>query len=151
MQPDASVTTEIRMLDAGDEAILGSVATDVFDGALNPALVTEFLGDPRHHLAVALDRGQVVGFASAVHYVHPDKPAELWINEVGVAPGHQGRGIGKAIIRALLQHARRVGCRKAWVLTDRSNEAAMRLYASAGGEEASQDSVMFTFHLDAER
>jgi hypothetical protein len=33
------------------------------------------------------------------------------------------------------------------VLTDRSNEAAMALYAAAGGETPS-DHVMFTFDLD---
>ena len=31
-----------------------------------------------------MDEEQIVGFASAVHYVHPDKPPELWINEMGV-------------------------------------------------------------------
>ena len=87
-------------------------------------------------------------FASGVHYVHPDKPSEMWINEVGVAPSHQGRGIGKAIMRTLLQHAKDLGCREAWVLTDRSNPAAMGLYASTGGEEAVRHQVMFTFFLD---
>ena len=142
------MTAEIRILNSSDEAILHNVALGVFDDAPIPALVAEFLGDARHHLAVAVEHGQVVGFASGVHYVHPDKPSELWINEVGVAPSHQGRGIGKAIIRQLLQHARRLGCREAWVLTDRSNEAAMRLYSSAGGAEAPRDQVMFTFFLD---
>jgi GNAT superfamily N-acetyltransferase len=98
-------------------------------------------------VAVAIDQGQVVGFASGVHYVHPDKPAELWINEVGVAASHQGRGLGGAVVRALLQHARRLGCREAWVLTDRTNSAAMRLYASTGGLEAEGDHVMFNFDL----
>jgi aminoglycoside 6'-N-acetyltransferase I len=111
-------------------------------------LAAEFLRDHRHHLAVAVEDGMVVGFASGVHYVHPDKPSEMWINEVGVAPRHQGRGLGKAVVRALLEHAKRLGCREAWVLTDRSNSAAMRLYASAGGEEAPGDHVMFNFALD---
>jgi ribosomal protein S18 acetylase RimI-like enzyme len=71
----------------------------------------------------------------------------LWINEVGVAESHQGRGIGKAVVRTLLQHARRLGCHEAWVLTDRSNDAAMRLYASAGGEEVEGDQVMFNSSL----
>ena len=127
--------------------MLEGVAVDVVDDAIQSALATEFLGDPRHHLAAAIDRGRIVGFASGVHYVHPDKPAELWINEVGVAETHQGRGIGKAVVRALLEHGRRLGCREAWVLTDRSNTAAMRLYASAGGEDAG-DHVMFNFALD---
>ncbi len=138
---------EIRILGPEDETLLRNVASGVFDHALTPALVAEFLRDERHHLAVAIEDKTVVGFASGVHYVHPDKPAELWINEVGVAPSHQGRGIGKAIIEALLEHAKRLGCREAWVLTDRKNQAAMRLYASTGGEEAPRDQVMFTYYL----
>ena len=142
------VSADIRILQSGDKAILNSIAADVFDNALEPALVTEFLRDDRHHLAVAIEDGQVVGFASGVHYVHPDKPPELWINEVGVAPSHHRRGIGKAIMGALLQHAKSLGCKEAWVLTERSNRAAMHFYASAGGEEAEGDQVMFTFFLE---
>lgn len=142
---------ETKMLDSSSRAMLMNVAPDVFDNDLNPQLVDEFLSDPRHHLAVSIDAGQVVGFASGVHYVHPDKPAELWINEVGVAPSHQGRGIGKAVVRALLQHGERLGCRQAWVLTEETNTAAMKLYASAGGNAEPAPSVMFTFTLGQRR
>jgi GNAT superfamily N-acetyltransferase len=146
---DNIVPWETRILHSSDRAMLENVVPGVFDNVLDSSLVAEFLGDDRHHLAVAVDGGQVIGFASAVHYVHPDKPPEMWINEVGVAADHQGRGIGKAVIRTLLQHGERLGCREAWVLTDRSNQAAMRLYASTGGQEAPQDQVMFTFFLNA--
>ena len=142
---------EIRILGPGDETLLRNVAAGVFDHALKPALVAEFLHDERHHLAVAIEDEKVRGFASGVHYVHPDKPAELWINEVGVAPSHQGRGIGKAIVEALLEHAKQLGCREAWVLTDRTNQAAIRLYASTGGKEAPHDQVMFTYFLNGKR
>ena len=137
----------LKVLQSSDAAVLANVAPDVFDGPLDPRLVTEFLNDGRHHLAVAVDQGVVVGMASGVHYIHPDKPSELWINEVGVAPSHQGKGIGKAVVQTLLQHGRSLGCREAWVLTNRSNQAAMRLYASTGGEASSDPEVMFTFQL----
>jgi ribosomal protein S18 acetylase RimI-like enzyme len=140
---------EIRVLTADDRAVLANVAPDVFDEAIDPRLAAEFLADPRHHLAVAIDGGQVVGFASGVHYVHPDKPAEMWINEVGVADSHQRRGLGQAVVRALLEHATRLGCREAWVLTDDTNAAAKKLYASCGGTAGAVPSVMFTFVLDA--
>jgi len=127
--------------------VLDHVAPGVFDDSIDPAATLTFLNDPRHHLAVALDAKLVVGFASAVHYAHPDKPSpELWINEIGVAPTHQGRGIGKALIAAVLNVARTLGCTDAWVLTDRDNERAMRLYESSGGI-ATHDHVMFTFRL----
>ena len=83
---------EIRVLRAGDEHVLDNVAEGVFDGPIDAALRSEFLRDPRHHLCLGIQDGIVVGFASAVHYVHPDKPPQLWINEVGVSASHQGRG-----------------------------------------------------------
>jgi GNAT superfamily N-acetyltransferase len=139
---------EVKILRAGDDDVLATVAPDVFDDAIEPRAVADFLADPRHHLAVAIEAGAVVGFVSAVHYVHPDKPApELWINEVGVASTQRGRKVATHLLGALLDHARALGCTEAWVLTDRGNHAAMRTYAAAGGVEESPDAVMFTFRL----
>ncbi len=142
------MTVEVRILRAGDEAVLDRVAEDTFDNAIIPAVARAFLADLRHHLAVAIDDGVVVGFASAVHYLHPDKARpELWINEVGVAETHQRRGLAKRLMAAILEAGRGLGCSEAWVLTERDNTPAMRLYASAGGIEAPKDAVMFTFFL----
>lgn len=63
-----------------------------------------------------------MGFISAVHYVHPNKPVELWLNEVG----YQGQGIGCEMMRAMLEHGRKLGCVNAWVLTNRENAGATR-------------------------
>jgi ribosomal protein S18 acetylase RimI-like enzyme len=130
---------EVKVLQRGDDRVLMSVAAEVFDKPIDARLTKEFLEDPRHHIAVAIDDGLVVGFASGVHYIHPDKPAELWINEVAVAPTHRRRGLGKAVIRALLEVGRAHNCKVAWVLTDRSNVAAMALYSSVGGTEGADE------------
>jgi GNAT superfamily N-acetyltransferase len=144
------MATKIKLLGPQDAGVLANVAPDVFDDAIDVARANEFLADPRHHLAVAVEDGWVVGFVSAVHYVHPDKPRpELWINEIGVAATHQRRGLGTRLLRALFAAARGLGCAEACVLTDRANTAAMRLYAVAGSTEAPTDHVMFTFKLDA--
>jgi aminoglycoside 6'-N-acetyltransferase I len=141
---------EIKLLRPQDAGVLANIAPDVFDDPI-AARADEFLADPRHHLAVAVEDGWVVGFVSAVHYVHPDKPRpELWINEVGVAATHRGRGLATRLLQAVFAVARGLGCAEAWVLTDRANTAAMRLYAAAGSTEAPTDHVMFTFKLDAE-
>jgi len=140
---------EIKILRPEDAAVLLAVGPDVFDDAVDPRVATEFLNDPRHHLVAAIDRGVVVGFASAVHYVHPDKRSpEMWINEVGVATTHRGRGVARAILQRLLEVARAIGCVEAWVLTDRTNEAALRLYKASGGIEAPSDQVMLTFRIE---
>jgi GNAT superfamily N-acetyltransferase len=140
-------TKHVILLGPGDARILERMAPDVFDHPLDPRLTAEFLADPRHHLAVSLDGDTVVGFASAVHYVHPDKPAELWINEVGVAPSHRRRGIGRDLLRTLLRTGAAFGCREAWVLTEPDNEAALQLYRSVGGVEAPGGSVMLSLPI----
>jgi ribosomal protein S18 acetylase RimI-like enzyme len=137
---------EVRILRAGDEHVLDDVAAGVFDHRVDDALRAEFLGDPRHHLCVGIEDGAVVGVASAVHYVHPDKPPQLWINEVGVAPSHRGRGIAKTVLRTLLDLGLELGCTEAWVLTDEDNAAARALYRSAAGVESAQ--IMVSFRLE---
>jgi aminoglycoside 6'-N-acetyltransferase I len=143
------MATEIRILRRGDESVLDRVAPHVFDHAVDPRATADFLSDERHHLAVAIEDGVVVAFASALHYLHPDQPRpELWINEIGVASTHRRRGLGKAVLRALCDVGRELGCSQAWVLTDRKNPPAMRLYRSAGGLEASHEQLMYCFPLD---
>ena len=140
---------QIKILRAEDAALLLAVGPDVFDDAVDPRAAAEFLNDPRHHLVAAIDAGAIVGFASAVHYVHPDKPSpEMWINEVGVATTYRGRGVASAILQRVIEVARINGCAEAWVVTDRTNEAALRLYKSNGGIEAPGDQVMLTFRLE---
>jgi ribosomal protein S18 acetylase RimI-like enzyme len=134
------MAVEIKILQRGDEGILMNVVPNLFDNPVDPELTREFVEDVRHHMAVAIDDGLVVGFASGVHYVHPDKLPELWINEVALAPTHRRRGLGKKLLQALLKRGRTCGCKTAWVLTYRNNAAATALYSSLGGKEGADDS-----------
>jgi len=139
---------EMKLLGPTDSHILNNVAEDVFDDPIVQSAAQEFLVDPRHRLMVALDNNIVVGFVSAVIYLHPDKAApELWINEIGVAPTHQRQGIGKTLLQAMLDNAKQSGCKEAWVLTERTNLAAMSMYRSVGGVESLPDPTMLTFTL----
>ncbi len=144
--PDSG-SPSIRLLGPADASMLANVAPGVFDNAIDARWTAEFLADFRHHLAVALIGDQVVGMASGVHYVHPDKPPELWVNEVAVAPAHQGQGIGRRLLEALFEHGRSLGCRQAWVATEPSNNVARRLYAAVGGKESAEPFVMVEFRL----
>lgn len=141
-------TVTIRVLGPDDAPVLDRVILGVFDNVIDPRWTAEFFADPRHHLAVALDGDSVVGMASGLHYVHPDKPPELFVNEVGVAPAYQNQGIGRRLLQALFDRGRELGCREAWVGTDQSNAAARRLYAAVGGTEDAEPTVLVWFSLE---
>jgi ribosomal protein S18 acetylase RimI-like enzyme len=135
----------VRLVEDGDQGLLEGVAPGVFDRGVDPRLADAFLRDPRHHLVGAIAEDRLVGFVSALDYWHPDKPRELWINEVGVAPAWQRQGVGTQLMQATLDHARAIDCVEAWVLTDSKNPAALALYRKVGGVESGTDLVMFTF------
>lgn len=139
-------SAEVRVLTPADAPLFEHIAEGVFDHEVQARLVDEFLSDPRHSLAAAIADGMIVGMASGVRYVHPDKPSELWINELGVSPAYQRRGLARLIMDALLAEGRRQGCREAWVLTDFDNVAARATYRSAGGVEGGPQ-LMVTFAL----
>ena len=130
--------TTIRQLELSEAPVLNNVADGVSDNPADPRWTREFFADPRHHIVVALDGETVVGMATGVHYVHPDKAPELFGNEVGVAPAHRQRGIGKEMLRTLLAHGRTLGCTGAWLGTEPDNVAARRLYQSLEGKEGKE-------------
>ncbi|MDO4245738.1 MAG: GNAT family N-acetyltransferase [Deinococcus sp.] len=140
---------QVRVLGPDEAHALNRVAPGVFDGPPRPDATVLFFDSDRHHLAVALADGLVVGMAGGFHYLHPDKAPELFINEVGVGDDWQGRGLGRRLVSALLAHARTLGCESAWTLTETGNLAARRLYLATGGEEQT-DVVMSVFDLCAE-
>lgn len=142
-----SASIQCRILRHGEAAVLERVADGVFGHPIDRACAEEVLTDARHHIAVAIDHGMVVGFASAVDYVHPDKPREMWINEVAVAPTHRAVGIGKRVLETLLAEAKSIGCVEAWVLTDADNAPANALYLSVGGQEERPGQRMYAFAL----
>lgn len=135
----------LKKLTKTDLHLLMNVVDDVFDNSVNENFSAEFLNDPRHHIIVALIDNQVIGFASAVHYIHPDKPTELWINEVGVASQHHNKGIAKAILQELFEVGKSLGCSVAWVLTEDDNLPANKLYQSVSGEKS--ETVLYEFKL----
>ncbi len=135
---------DICLLGPSDATVLDRLAPEVFDHDVQPDWCQDFLADPRHHLVVARADGVVVGMASAIDYIHPDKAPQLFINEVGVSPEYRRQGIGRRLMARLVELATELGCTEGWVLTDDENVAADRLYAAAGAELPPARTLMYT-------
>jgi ribosomal protein S18 acetylase RimI-like enzyme len=142
------MSIDILLLRADNAHLLQRVAADVFDEQIDERWTRRFLQDVSHHMMLAIDDDVVVGMASAVDYVHPDKAPQLWINEVGVASSHRRRGIGRMLIDALLAHGRTLGCTEAWLGTEHDNVPARALYESAGSKP--EPFVLYSFPLNCE-
>jgi ribosomal protein S18 acetylase RimI-like enzyme len=86
---------------------------------------------------VAVDgAGEVLGTVTVVRpgsaYAEISRPGELEFRMLAVAPSARGRGLGEALTRAVLDHARGLGIRKVVLSSLDSMHSAHRLYERLG-------------------
>jgi ribosomal protein S18 acetylase RimI-like enzyme len=143
------VEAEVRLVGPDDAALFDHVAEDVFDEPVDRARLAAYLAEPGHHMVVAIHGGVIVGQTAAVVHRHPDKPSELYIDEVGVAPEFRRRGIARRMLESMLDHGKSIGCEEAWVGTEPDNLPARGLYERRRrqGDEGAGAFVMYVFRL----
>jgi ribosomal protein S18 acetylase RimI-like enzyme len=127
------VSVELRRVTLDDCELFECVADDVFDEAIMPERLREYLAAPGHLMILAVDDGVVVGQCAAVIHRHPDKVTELYIDELGTAPSRQRQGIGRKMIDAMFEWGRELGCEESWLGTELDNVAANALYRAIHG------------------
>lgn len=134
---------DIILTGPGNAPLFDNLHDDVFDGPVRPDLLQEYLADPRLHMVVARVDGQIVGMITGLHHIHPDKPPQMWVNELGVATHVRRRGIATALMQALTDHARSLGCTEIWVVADPTDEAE-GFYESLGWARTGDRLAMFS-------
>ena len=85
----------------------------------------------------AWEGGELVGYACLYWHFSSLAAAEaVLMNDLFVAEGARGRGVGRALIEASLEIARERGARHLEWSTAPDNERAQRLYDSTGAERS---------------
>jgi ribosomal protein S18 acetylase RimI-like enzyme len=110
-------------------------ASELFDQPALRAASERFVSTPGHFMFLAYERGEPAGFVSGVEMIHPDKGAEMFLYELGVAEPFRGVGVATALVARLRELARERGCYGMWVLTDDDNAAALSTYRRAGASD----------------
>lgn len=119
----------------GDDnlAFLGHIAEDVFDYEIDPAHVAAYVRSADHALVVAVRDGVVIGQARAVLHRQPDSGADIYVDNLGVAPEAKRQGVATALVDALVAWGKALApCRSVWVATEPENAEANGFYAAHG-------------------
>lgn len=132
MTDEPSLSVEIRLVGPATTGLLARIADDVFDEPAHQAALATFAAEPGHALFVALADVGVVGQVRGMVHQQPDRRPDLYIDNLGVAPKWQRRGIGTRLIRALLAWGTERQCETVWVATETENGVAQAFYASLG-------------------
>lgn len=135
----------IRNLGPEDAHILDRVAEDVFDNPVEPNWAYGFLVTRVNEIVVALQAGEVIGFASGTVLMHPDKPNGFFINEVSTAETYRRQGIATRLLNRIIDLARDRGCEEIWLATEHDNAPARGLYRKLKATET-EGIVMYAFN-----
>jgi GNAT superfamily N-acetyltransferase len=92
---------------------------------------------PNYHVYVAVAGGEIVGAFELLimdNLGHLGAPSGV-VEDVAVAPGRQGQGIGKAMIQVAWQRCQEAGCYKMLLSSNLKRTQAHAFYESIGFEK----------------
>ena len=108
-----------------------------------------FLQRPENVLLLACQGDQVIGSLNGYSLGHPDRQSpQFLLYEIDVLPPFQKKGVGQALVNAFVDVARHSQAFEVWVLTNTSNEAAMKMYLKCGFNQKNKDDVMLNIMLE---
>jgi ribosomal protein S18 acetylase RimI-like enzyme len=107
-----------------------------------------FFDDEKNILLVSYLEHEPGGFLYA--YTLEDiksNQSKIFLYSIDVFHPFRRQGIASSLIEALKMIAREKGCREIFVMTNKANLAAMRLYEKTGGSVENNDDVLFVYAL----
>ena len=126
-------------LDTDAEAFSSFTPFWLFDGAA----YTEACGaTDRSRQRCVRDDGRVVAYA-----VTGRSATSGYVQRLAVRPGHEGRGIGSALLADAISWLAHEGARDAWVNTQPDNDRARALYRRHGFEERSGGLTVLRYEM----
>ncbi|MDC7120682.1 ribosomal protein S18-alanine N-acetyltransferase [Cellulomonas fimi] len=122
---------ELRALTTQDVPALVRMEDELFGAGAWSAqsLLEEIVGPGRWYVGAQDAAGDLVGYAGLWF-----DGEDVQVMTIGTDVAHQGRGVGRLLLTALLTRGRELRARAALLEVRVDNEPALRLYESAGFE-----------------
>jgi [ribosomal protein S18]-alanine N-acetyltransferase len=151
VRPDLRATSTIRRANTTDAAALIALENSVFQSDRMsarqfrrhlhaPAQTTQFL---------IAERDAVVLGAACIFFRHAQRLARLY--SLAVAPIARGQGIGEALLRASIAHARQHGAQSLRLEVRTDNTSAIALYEKLGFAKIAHLAHYYADQGDGER
>jgi ribosomal protein S18 acetylase RimI-like enzyme len=135
----AAISIEVWIgtyLKRGVSAFFADYALDEF----TPSKTKKLLSDPDQFILVSENKEGIDGFirVSFASKAPVDGCSEVEISTFYVQPHHHGKGIGKRLLNAALQHCRDKAVKSVWLTTNAENDPAIAFYLAQGFEHVGE-------------
>lgn len=124
-----------------DAALAGLNESDEL--SVDPARLRDFLACSHNLAFIAKYQGQVCGFAYGYSLMSLTAAPQLFVYSVDVLRPFQNNGIGSKMFQYMVDYSKENGYSECFVITDKANKRACRVYEKAGGKNDFEDEIVY--------
>lgn len=117
---------------------------------IDETLFKEFVSNPNNLAYAVLEGEEVVAFAWGYLLERMDDAPMLYIHSVDVHEGYKQKGYGSLLIDTFLTYAREKHVRNTFLITDKENIPANKLYQKFASDKE-EDKVLYIFKDGVEK
>ena len=105
----------------------------------------KFVNDKNAYGFIACDENKIIGFAYGYTLLRPDGKVDFYLHAIDIMEEYQNHGYGTELVKYINSHSKSIGCRKMFLITNKSNIPACRCYDNAGGIRTADDDVVYVY------
>jgi len=116
---------------------------------IDPVRLKDFLEYPQNLAFIAIYKNEVCGLIYGYSLMSLTSAPQLFIYSVDVLNRFQNNGVGSRLFQYVVDYSRRNGYAECFVITDKGNKRACRVYEKAGGKNDYEDEIVYVIkHKD---
>ena len=138
---------EIRLLTKNDIKNMRTIIED--DNMIfNTKAIERFIEDNHNYAFGVIADNKIVGLAYCYNLLGLDGKDMFYMHSIGFLKEYQDKGFGTKLVQYVSNYAREQGFSEMFVITDKGNPRACRVYEKAGGKNDYEDEIVYVINYD---
>ena len=108
-------------------------------------ILNTFLEEKNTFGYIAKENDIIVGFAFGYVLVKPNGIKDFYLHAIDIMEEYQNHGYGTELVKYINSHSKSIGCRKVFLITNKSNISACRCYEKAAGINTTNDEIVYAY------
>jgi GNAT superfamily N-acetyltransferase len=140
------MSEKFRILKTEDISDMKSVIED--DGMVFDAEnLRAFFNRPWNYAFGCFVGDKIIGLAYAYDLQRPDGRHMFYLHSIGLLTGYRDKGLGTKFFQHIADYARNNGFSEIFVITDRGNPRACRIYEKAGAKNDYENEIVYVMNF----
>ena len=111
----------------------------------NVDVLRNFIDNESDYGFIAKLDNKIIGFAYGYILLRPDGKKDFYLHAIDIMVEYQGKGYGTEFMNYIKEKVKVIGCRKMFLITNRSNISACKCYEKAGGINNANDEIVYVY------